>query len=300
MARERRTILLKKTLVHNLLALEKHLQRRSHEPPGSMIICQTSTVRQYFDRNGQVQWRCRYCSTQYLLSGGSHIITNHITKTHGLEKESTRDRQVKNQQRAIEEAFKEAAFRPHKRRKLYERAKGDALDGNILKILRVSVLVACSLAFRLICLPQFRAFLQHINPDILAWLPTSTNTIKIWVLRQFKGWKETIKKQIGSAKSKVHISCDLWSSPNSLVILGIIAHYIDEDGKLQHSTLALPSAVGDHTGEHLCEVLMAVLKDWGLGEKLGFFMMDNAPNNDVMMRALQRGKTVLFSSWKNG
>ncbi len=35
--------------------------------------------------------------------------------------------------------------------------------------------------------------------------------------------------------------------------------------------------------------MIEVLDEWGFVSKLGFFMMDNAPNNDTMMRALQRG-----------
>jgi len=35
--------------------------------------------------------------------------------------------------------------------------------------------------------------------------------------------------------------------------------------------------------------MIEVLDEWGFASKLGFFMMDNAPNNDTMMRALQRG-----------
>src|SRR6266487_5328499 len=95
-------------------------------------------------------------------------------------------------------------------------------------------------------------------------------------------------QQIQSAWSKIHISCDLWTSPNSLAILGIIAHFIDEEGTLQHATLALKDIIGDHSGEHLAEAIIEVLDEWGFASKLGFFMMDNAPNNDTMMRALQR------------
>ena len=144
-----------------------------------------------------------------------------------------------------------------KRRKLWHRVEGQSLDGNILEILWVNVLVA--FALRLICIPQFRAFLQYINPKVLEFLPTSSNTIREWVLRQYKSRKETMKSKIHSARSKIHISCDLWTSPNSLAILGVIAHYIDKDGALQHTNLALKIIIGEHTGEQLATAIIKVL-----------------------------------------
>jgi hypothetical protein len=38
-------------------------------------------------------------------------------------------------------------------------------------------------------------------------------------------------------KTKNHISCVLWSLPNSLAILGVVAHYTTEDGEIQHALL---------------------------------------------------------------
>jgi len=105
-----------------------------------------------------------------------------------------------------------------------------------------------------------------------------------------------MKAKIHSARSKIHVSCDLWTSPNSLAILGVIAHYVDEDGNLQHTNLALKSIIGDHTGEHLATAILEVLDDWGFASKLGFIVSDNAALNDMMMRALQRGKSLLICS----
>jgi len=53
--------------------------------------------------------------------------------------------------------------------------------------------------------------------------------------------------------------------------------------------LALKSIIGDHTGDHLAKELITVLDEWGFVSKLSYFIMDNAPNNDVMMRSLEHG-----------
>jgi hypothetical protein len=89
------------------------------------------------------EWRCRYCPQRYLVDGGTTIITAHLTTKHGLEAESLRDQQVKNQQITINEALREAENHPQKKRKLYYRANGDKINGTVLEILWVNVLVAC-------------------------------------------------------------------------------------------------------------------------------------------------------------
>jgi len=46
-----------------------------------------------------------------------------------------------------------------------------------------------------------------------------------------------------------------------LAILGVIAHYIDKDGTLQYTNLALKSIIGEHTGEQLAAAIIKVLED---------------------------------------
>ncbi|TVY74496.1 Zinc finger BED domain-containing protein RICESLEEPER 2 [Fusarium oxysporum f. sp. cubense] len=102
-------------------------------------------------------------------------------------------------------------------------------------------------------------------------------------------YKERVKQRIQSAKSRIHISCDLWTSPNSLAILGVVAHYVTEDGQLEHHVLALKDIDSEHDGSHLAVVILKVVDEWGFASKLGYFVMDNAGNNDTMMRSLSLG-----------
>ena len=86
---------------------------------------------------------------------------------------------------------------------------------------------------------------------------------------------------------------DLWSSPNQLPVLGITAAYVCEDGKLETAVLALKVVEGAHEGENLSKYVMEVIIEWGIASKLGYFNMDNAPNNDVMLRHVSIS-TLLF------
>ena len=242
---------------------------------------------------GAIEWRCKYCPKVYDLNGGTAVITDHLVDGpskygHSLERNSARDSRAKNQQASISAAMNQASENPRKRRRVAD-GEGASIDQGVLQILWVNVLASCSLALRLVSVPEFRAFLAYLNSDVDVWLPKSHHTIRAWVIECFTNQKEKLKQIIQSARSLIHISCDLWTSPNSLAILGIIAHFINEDGKLQHCVLALKDVIGEHTSENLAVKVLDVVKEWGFASKLGYFMMDNASNNDTMMRALQRG-----------
>jgi hypothetical protein len=43
---------------------------------------------------------------------------------------------------------------------------------------------------------------------------------------------------------------------------------------------------GKHDGTNLAEAVMEVVKEWNIQSNLGYFMMDNADNNDTMMREI--------------
>ena len=90
--------------------------------------------------------------------------------------------------------------------------------------------------------------------------------------------------------SRIHVSCDLWTSTNDLPILVIILHYVNKKGKVRKTVAAMKDVSGSHTGVNLAEVVMEVIKEWGIQDKQGYFMMDNADNNDTMMKEIAISK----------
>ena len=68
--------------------------------------------------------------------------------------------------------------------------------------------------------------------------------------------------------------------------MGLIAHYIAENGTLRQSVLSLRELQGQHTGINQARLIYSVLKEYGILLKVGYFMMDNASNNDTMIEEL--------------
>jgi hypothetical protein len=105
--------------------------------------------------------------------------------------------------------------------------------------------------------------------------------------------KESMKSRLQRARTDIHLTCDLWTSPNCLPILEVIAQYITEDGKLETTTLALVDIQGAHTGENLSKYIQDVIEDWGIALKLGSMQMDNASNNDTLIEELEARKSSI-------
>jgi hypothetical protein len=113
------------------------------------------------------------------------------------------------------------------------------------------MVASCNLPLRFVQCEVFREFIEYLNPTGNALLPESHTKIQEWLIRQFQAGKEQIKQLLQLARTAIHLSLDMWTSTNHLAILGIIAHYISEEGTLQECLLAMKVVDGRHTGENL-------------------------------------------------
>ncbi len=77
----------------------------------------------------------------------------------------------------------------------------------------------------------------------------------------------------------------------------MVAHFLTGDTyELKTLLLALPE-MKNHSGKEQARVLAEVLNDYGIdAKKLGWFVLDNASNNDTTLSELS--KSILFDSLK--
>ena len=93
----------------------------------------------------------------------------------------------------------------------------------------------------------------------------------------------------------LHITTDLWTSGNDLALLGAIAHFVNSEGDLEEVLIALKEVEGAHTGENLSKYILAAINDFDITPQLGYFQMDNASNNDTMIREVSASKLLPLS-----
>ena len=197
-----------------------------------------------------------------MISGGTKNISDHLEGSHSIYENSPMEKRMQQQQQSIQDAIDSAQLNPNKKRKLMEEIPTEKpLDGATLESLFVRWVASNNQALSLVECPEFRAFLTYLNSNVNVYLANLYTTTRLWVLNQFKIEKERIRLRLHSSRSKIHVSLDIWTSPNAIPILAIIAHYISKDNKLESSLLALKEIEGLHKGDNITPIIEAELAE---------------------------------------
>jgi hypothetical protein len=106
---------------------------------------------------------------------------------------------------------------------------------------------------------SFRELVLFIAPALEGFLVHSATTIRRWILQLFERQTLVIKKKLARARSRIHISFDLWTSPNHRAFVGIVAHWLDEDLKKQDALIGLRRIRGSYSGENIAEAVIPLL-----------------------------------------
>lgn len=137
----------------------------------------------------------------------------------------------------------------HKKRKLDQYLKGydaatavenSALAGfNLLEFraLLLQWIIADNIAFRKVESPYLRRLISYANPR--TQMPSHTS-ISRWVAKAYEQQLGVATETLAPAITKVSLSFDLWTSGTSVALLGVMAHFIDAEGKPTSMLLSLP------------------------------------------------------------
>ena len=85
---------------------------------------------------------------------------------------------------------------------------------------------------------EFRYLLYYLLAYSLSittiynFLLESSNTIYYWIINLFESSKLFIKNNLIPSNRMIHFSFDLWSLPNNQAFLGIVGHWVDQNGCL--------------------------------------------------------------------
>jgi hypothetical protein len=154
-------------------------------------------------------------------------------------------------------------------------------DFDIFKELLIRWIVYCHIVFYQFDNEYFRELLFYLAPWLSKLLPKAGRTIRKWVKEAFLARKEVLKKDLCTARSRISISMDAWTSPSYISILGVVAHFIDRSGKRRTAILALRQLEGAHSGENMAGILLQIFNEYGIRNQIGYFMADNHEANDT-------------------
>lgn len=118
-------------------------------------------------------------------------------------------------------------------------------------------------------------------------LPTHHSTLARWVKESMAARLPFIVDLVQTALSNINLSIDGWRAHNRREYAAVCAHFVDGNGHHRTLLLGFPRRNGGHTGDDLAALVKPVILQYGIGDKLGSFVMDNAGDNDKCLEALR-------------
>lgn len=157
-----------------------------------------------------------------------------------------------------------------------------------LEELVVGFVVDSSQPFNVFSNPFLQQILQQMAPDAHGVTSWGRTAVKNRLTKTYMAKREEIRADLLSAKSLIHLTFDLWTSPNGLAILAVSGHYIDREYIPQQRLLALREQLGAHSGKNIAATVVKVLAEWGITDRIGAIVADNASNNDTCCEELYK------------
>lgn len=196
-----------------------------------------------------LRFRCKYCECTFAKQkyGSTSTLIRHIRKKHNKQ-ESTK-----------------TPIQQH--------------DNESLRKAIVEWIVANDQAISVTNHPKFKALFPTLNVP-------SPATVRRDVFNKFLIERKKIIDEISQLESKVSLSVDCWTSANCISFMGICVHFITNDWLSKSFVLDFVPISGSHTGENLSNVLISVLREFGLEKNVLAIVSDNASNMINMLQHL--------------
>lgn len=161
------------------------------------------------------------------------------------------------------------------------------LDQDTINEALISLIVVRNLPFAAVEWPEFHTFCQVLNPESKDAITTTHSQVKNKIEKAYEIHKDTVRKKLQSALTNIHLSVDIWTSPNKHLLLGVTGDFIDCTEEKHLKTLLGLRPVAGHSGEDQFDVLLPMLQEYGIVRKLGAVIGDNSGTNDTLCRAIE-------------
>ncbi|XP_048637599.1 zinc finger BED domain-containing protein RICESLEEPER 2-like [Brassica napus] len=153
------------------------------------------------------------------------------------------------------------------------------------------------LPFRYVEYEKVRERDRYLNPDVQH---ICRQTAALDVYRRYEIEKEKLKGLFVKHRGRVCLTADLWvARPQNMGYICLTGHYIDDGWRLHSKILEFCEMKSPHTGEEIANKVFESLKGWGLEKKVFSMTLDNATNNNSMLRIL-KGKLQMIGGSDGG
>lgn len=136
--------------------------------------------------------------------------------------------------------------------------------------------------------PSFRSLIKAANPLAEQYLWKNHQSLRDAVITEYHSFLPAVRAHLKAATSLIHFSFDNWTSTgNKKAICGICVHHLNASGDPEDYAIGLPVLHGKHSGENIANVVEATIESFQIEPyQIGYFVLDNATNNDTAIKAL--------------
>lgn len=193
---------------------------------------------------------CNRCSRTYKLSGGTGAVIRHLKDKHFIDvtPSGIAVKRIREETAIDLAILRGTEINIKAKEKRREELIGRSVDKTTLEYLYLQWTIPLNLLFNHVQNSGFRTFLEYVNPVANRMLPDFNSTVKIYAEALFAEGKQRLRHMLGTALSDIHLTCDMWTSPNHLGLLPVIGYFTSEKNKLIAVTLGLVELQGEHSG----------------------------------------------------
>ncbi|CAC9885918.1 unnamed protein product [Aureobasidium pullulans] len=232
-------------------------------------------------------WVCKTCHKKkairsaFTCGNGTAPPTKHLLKTHDITVHGVGEKRSR-----LSSSFAASSTKSSNHGQDIERF-GTVFHHASWKARVVAWICHDNQAFQMMESSYLQDMLLSLNPAVgkRGCLPNHSSVVD-WIEQAYTSHLGIVTEKLHAAQSKIHLSFDLWSSRNLRALLGINCHFADEFGNLKTFLLSLPEQSGPHSGINIANNVAAIINHFDLADKIGYFMTDNATNNDTCIEAL--------------
>jgi hypothetical protein len=239
-------------------------------------------------KTGKKFWLCRHCYDNpvpqplYLVETDSTTpAIRHLQSRHNYDEKGHRHETSGQKRKRDTEDIRDVVKR-------LRDEKERAFDTAGWKRAYLRWIVSDSQSLRSATSPALRDLLRLDHSKIDDLIPTSHATAHRYIVECYTTSKGKVMKALAKARSSISVSFDGWLADNQLDMLGVTAHYLDEQLRVKTVLLGLRPMYGAHSGIAIAEELLNIMRDFKISDRIGYFVADNASNNDTALREIAK------------
>ncbi|KAM5529114.1 transposase-like protein [Fusarium oxysporum f. sp. phaseoli] len=120
-----------------------------------------------------------------------------------------------------------------------------------IRELSVGYIIDSNLPFSTFESTYLQELFRQLDSDLYAQIPWGRTSAKKELEDILSLKKAAVREELDEAVTQIHISFDLWTSPNRLAFISIFGHFIDRSNSHQSRLLAFRRQIGSHAGENI-------------------------------------------------